>query len=161
MLVDRPRPACDATIGTRDSASIWSNVSSDEWLASMIMPSRFISATHCRPSGDRPRQRASPVAESANWLVRLCTGPAIRTPSRWKVVSSVRSSPSGQLFSIERKAIRLPCAVQPLGVGGGEREADLLAILADDAMDRDRAHQRGVARLGIARGGQRRPARCR
>ena len=59
-------PECDRTIGVRLVASIWSNVASDEWLPSISMPSRFISATHCRPSGDRPFQRASPVALSAS-----------------------------------------------------------------------------------------------
>src|SRR3546814_7893131 len=62
------RLECESRIGYFDSASSWSKVASDEWLASMTMPSRFIRATHCRPSGLRPFQRGLSVALSANWL---------------------------------------------------------------------------------------------
>ena len=69
-----------ALFGALLSASIWSKAASDEWLASITMPSRFISATHCRPSGLRPFQRGVSVVLSANWLFFEWTGPAIRTP---------------------------------------------------------------------------------
>src|ERR1700733_7457245 len=71
-------PEWEAMIGTRLSASIWSNTASELWLASINMPSRFISATHCRPSGDRPFQCGVSVALSPSWLLRKGTGPAGR-----------------------------------------------------------------------------------
>jgi hypothetical protein len=74
-------PECEAMIGTLESASAWSNTSSEEWLTSISMPSRFISATHCLPSGERPFHCfALSVALSPNWLLRKWIGPAIRTP---------------------------------------------------------------------------------
>src|SRR3546814_3935813 len=48
------RLECESRIGYFDSANSWSNAASDEWLASMTMPRRFISATHCLPSGLSP-----------------------------------------------------------------------------------------------------------
>ena len=155
MVEDRPRPGMGERRSARATArSIWSKAASELWLASMTMPSRFISATHCRPSGDRPFQRASPVVESASWLVRLWTGPAMRRPSRWKVVSRVRSLAERPAILHADEGDALALAVQPLGVGGGQREADLVAILADHPVDRGGPDQRRVARLGIAGRGQ-------
>src|SRR5918997_318918 len=47
-------------IGVFDRVIIWSIAASDAWLPSMTIPSRFISATHARPSGLRPLWLTSP-----------------------------------------------------------------------------------------------------
>ena len=90
--------------------------------------------------------------------MRLCTGPAMRRPSRWKVVSRVRSSPSGQLFSIEMKAMRLPSRCSRSASSAVSARPIRSAILADHPPDRRGPDQRGVARGGIARRASARPA---
>ena len=88
MVEDRLR----AGMGERRSApatarSIRRTRRRSEWLASMMMPSRFISATHCRPSGRQAvpaRSRRSP--NSASWLVAAVHRPrhaAGRAGGRW------------------------------------------------------------------------------
>ena len=68
--------------GASDRAIIWSRAASLAWLASITMPNRLASATKVRPAGERPPHSGVSVAESARSLLRKCTGPIIRTPSR-------------------------------------------------------------------------------
>src|SRR2546426_12421014 len=55
----------DAITGALLAASASSNVLSETWEISTIMPSRFIRWTTCRPKSVRPFQRGLSVAESA------------------------------------------------------------------------------------------------
>ena len=55
-----------AMTGAFDTSSACAIVVSATWLTSTIMPSRFISATTCRPNGDRPPARTVPVELSAH-----------------------------------------------------------------------------------------------
>ena len=62
-------------IGAFVSASVCIIDSFDGCETSIMMPTRFISAITCLPSGDRPfhfQPCASPVFESDNWLWPLC-----------------------------------------------------------------------------------------
>ena len=79
---------CDSSSGVADNASSWSTVASDAWLASITMPSRFISRTQSRPSGDRPFHVGLSVDESANWLFLLWT---TESPTLGALLRSLRS----------------------------------------------------------------------
>ena len=66
---------CEAMIGAFDSAIACIIDAFDGCETSIMMPTRFISAITCLPSGDRPfhfQPSRSPVFESDSWLWPLC-----------------------------------------------------------------------------------------
>ncbi len=74
---------CEAMIGAFVSCSVCIIVSFDGCETSIMIPSRFISATALRPSGDRPfhfQPSRSPVFESASWLCPLWASERYRAP---------------------------------------------------------------------------------
>ena len=83
---------CEAMTGVVVTSSTSWNVLSETWEMSTIMPRRFISRTTCRPKSVRPLWRGASVEESAQSLLRKWVRVMERTPRRWYVRSTARSS---------------------------------------------------------------------